>query len=256
MMKKIIPILLLVILGCAPEKQHYKKDNYIHKFEVVALPQWIYEIPPGGDFVIGVSQKSFARDDMIDAAKQFAAVIKSRNSGSYNITKYASSNEEVRTFTLNVSSSPEETHRIYNSLELIDEAAFYDFFIALFGTPESAMAENYKTKIIRNYPDWFPENSLIIQENSILSYASASSSNLVSAWERAAEIARLELAKYLEKQVTGGIISTDEEIDKLIILETNRKLINMDITRSFIFSELNDALLSYKVYLEMRMTDQ
>ncbi|MCK4653434.1 MAG: hypothetical protein KAU01_03215, partial [Candidatus Cloacimonetes bacterium] len=148
---------------------------------------------------------------------------------------------------------PEETKRIYETLQLVDEAFLYDFYIALFSEIKTNIPASYRKKYVSNFPQWYEGDKIVVESDKIIGYTSSSSSNLVSAWENAAENARLEIAKYLEKEVQSALISKDEEIEKSIVLETSKKLIKMNITRSFVSSELRDNLRSYKVYLELVM---
>ncbi|MCK4311713.1 MAG: hypothetical protein KAW88_03145 [Candidatus Cloacimonetes bacterium] len=259
-MKKIVIFLIVILLfGCASQQREHWKSETIHKIETTQLPAWVYELPTEGDFIIGISRKSFEFDKMKDSAKQMAAVVKSRNTASYSIDKFASlTTEEIlregkAVFKLNVSASPEETKRIYESLQLVDETFLHDFYIALFSEMKTGIPTSYRKKYVSNFPQWYEGDKIVVESNKIISYVHSSSSNLVSAWENAAENARLEIAKYLEKEVQSALISKDEEIKKSIALETRKKLLKMKITRGYISSELRDNLRSYKVYLELVM---
>ncbi|MCK4653314.1 MAG: hypothetical protein KAU01_02595, partial [Candidatus Cloacimonetes bacterium] len=119
-MRKIVIFLIVILLfGCASQHREHWKSETIHKIETAQLPAWIYELPTDSDYIIGISRKSFDIEEMKDSAKQMAAVIKSRNTASYSIDKFASvTTEEIlregkAVFKLNVSASPEETKRIY-----------------------------------------------------------------------------------------------------------------------------------------------
>ncbi len=258
-MRKIFPVIIIFFLlsGCASQQKEHWKSEAIHKIEAVELPAWFYELPKMDGCVIGISQKSFNVEDMKESARQMAAVMKSRNEASYSIDKFASTTSEniieegKAKFRLNVSASPEVTKRIYDSLQLIDEAYFYDFFIGLYSLNANEIPKEYKRKYVANLPDWYEEDAIIIEPDRILSRSSYSSSNLLSAWENAAEKARFEIAKYMEKEVQSALISDDERIEKKISLETRKKLIRMEMTRSFVSSELKDNLRSYKVIMEI-----
>ena len=258
-MYKLLLLLLIISfsLGCASQKPIFK-ETIFHKMEYIQVPLWAYSPPAQSDYVIGISTKSFDEEAMRDAARQMAAVMKSRNTGSYTIEKFAmttTSNiikDGKSVFKLNVG-SPEEAERIYNSLHLVDEAYLYDFYLGLFSESQTEIAESYKEKRIFNFPDWYKKDQIIDEGNIIISYASDRSYNLVTAWEKTAEKARFGLAKYLEKDIQGALISKDEEIDKRIAIESTRKLAKMHIKRSFIVTEIYDSLIGYKVYLEMEM---
>jgi len=257
MNKLLLVTVLFTLLGCASQTE-FEEVKMIHKIEYPFLPGWVHELP-AGDFVIGIARKSFDEDEMKDAAKQMAAVMKSRNEASYSIEKFASTTTEdllldgKAEFYLNVSASPKTTRRIYESLQVVDEEFFFDYYLALFSPQNSFIEEKLKKRFVANFPSWYEKNKISVESSQIISHASGSSFNLVNAWETAAENARLEIAKYLEKDVQTALISIDEEMEKTLALETTKKLIKMKIRRCFISSELHDNLRSYKVFMEMIM---
>ncbi|MDO9578365.1 MAG: hypothetical protein Q7J16_10810 [Candidatus Cloacimonadales bacterium] len=252
----IIIIVFIVFAGCA-QKPVEKEAKTIKKIEKMSLPAWAYELPQTGDFVIGISSHSIYEDQMKDAAKQMATVIHSRNKASYTITKSAATDKEEflsggsAQFKLNVSSDQEETQRIYESLKLLDEYFYYEFYLALFSENSAGVTESCKTRYVANFPDWYENDGLKVEEGYVRCCASESSSNLVSAWEEASMKARFEIAKYLEKNVQSELTSENEDITKKYAIETRLKLAELKISRSYITSELCDNLRSYKVYLEM-----
>ncbi|NQV17062.1 MAG: hypothetical protein HQ534_00745 [Armatimonadetes bacterium] len=254
--------LILAFFGCSSNKvsKEEKKEiskTTIYKPENVKVPKWIFEKLEEGDFVIGISPKSFDYDKMVDASKGMAAVIKGRNTGSYSISKYASQNagedDAYAEFELNVSSSIEEVKRIYNSLNLIDETYLYGFFIGLYSMKECEIEKAFVNISELTEPEWISEEEMIVTDEVILSKAFATSINLDIAWEKAAENARIEMGKFLEKDVQGLLKSTDEKIDKSVAVETTIKTCKMDITRSHIVANIKDGLFSYKVFIEMKM---
>ncbi|MCF7792583.1 MAG: hypothetical protein K9N09_01945 [Candidatus Cloacimonetes bacterium] len=258
-MKKLILLIFIAVLlvSCASKKPEAKPPKVVKKIVQEPLPAWVYQIPAGRDCVIGIASRTIYEDQMKDAAKQMATIVHSRNKASYTIEKAASTDKEnylqggSAEFKLNVSSSPEETQRIYENLQLLDEAFYYEFYLALFAENGDSLSSLCTTKFIANFPDWYENDGLKVDENGIRCYASESSSNLISAWQRATEEARFELAKYLEKNVQSQLLSKDENITKKIAIETRLKLEEMQVTRSYVTSELKDNLRSYKVYLEM-----
>lgn len=256
-MKKILLMFVIILLGCASHKSEKVQTKIVKKIEQEALPAWVYEIPAGKDYVVGIASRTVDAEQMKDAAKQMAAIILSRNKASYTIEKAASTEKEEigqsgsAKFKLNVSASPQETQRIYQNLQVVDETFFYDFYLALFSETPDTLAGSYTSKYITNFPDWYEADGLKIVDSQIRSYAAESSSNLVNAWQKAAETARFELAKYVEKTVQSELLSENENITRKIAIETRLKMEEMHITRSFITSELQDNLRSYKVYLEM-----
>jgi hypothetical protein len=253
----ILIILLFIIVGCATQNEIYRQQTQ-DRLEIPPLPKWVYNTPD--NFVVGISQKSMNLDEMQEAAKQMAAVMESRNHASYTIEKYAATSSDnilksnVTEFKLNVSSSPQKTKQIYNSLELIDSIEVLGCFFGLFSTTNKEVDASYKKENIQKMPKYFEKDKLEISVNTINCYKTESSSSLVLAWEKTAVEARYEIAKYLEKKVQSAIINTDEITEKRIALETSEKLSKMKLKTSYITTELKDNLRLFKVYHEMEIS--
>jgi len=257
-MRKLIILILpiLVILGCATQNKIYRQQTQ-DLFEVPPLPKWIYSTPE--NYVIGISRKSINHEEMKDSAKQMAAVMESRNLASYTIEKYANTTSDeilksnTTEFKLNVSSSPQHTELIYKSLSLVDSTEALGYFFGLFSMTSSEVQSSGKRTYIKRLPEFYDIDKLMISENAITCFRTESSASLVHAWEKAAEEARFEIAKYFEKQVQSVIINTDEITEKRIALETAEKLSQMKLKASYITTELKDNLRLYKVYHEMEI---
>ena len=250
-------LVLLLFTGCATHKEIYKQETQ-DRLEIPPLPKWIYNTPD--NYVVGISQKSMNSDEMHEAAKQMAAVMKSRNDASYTIEKYAATTSDntlksnITEFKLNVSSSPQKTEQIYNSLELIDSIEALGYFIGLFSSTNIEINASYRKPYIQRIPEYFEKDKLEISDNTVNCYKTVSSSSLILAWENAAEEARYEIAKYLEKKVQSAIINVDEIIEKRIALETSEKLSMMKLKSSYITTELKDNLRLFKVCHEMEIS--
>lgn len=257
-MKKIILLIttLFLIAGCATHKEIYKQDTQ-DTFSIPALPKWLHNTPD--EFVVGISKKSLGVIEMMEAAKQMAAVMESRNHASYTIEKYASTSGDnallsnVSEFKLNVSSSPQKTKDIYNSLELVDSIETLGYFFGLYSTTANEIPASFKTVSIQRMPVNFNKDNLEISAEAINCYKTFGSSSLILAWENAAAEARFEIAKYLEKKVQSAIINTDDRTEKRIALETADKLSQMKLKSSYITTELKDNLRLFKVYHEMEI---
>ena len=258
-MKKIFYLLIIsVIFGCVSRNYDYYERPTIHKIVREPLPQWFYELP-SENFIVGISQKTADEKNNIEAAKQEAAVTMSRNKASFTVNNFAERNSEdimksgKAELKINVSFSPTETNRIFSQLKLVDKTTYFDYFIALFSVSETLLDENSERKYYLFAPDWLAKNKILPTASGLNIYAAATSANLIDAWEKAAENARLQAADYLEKNVEGLVKSNNEEIDKLIALETNKIVGNLIIARSYIQTEMKNSLVGYKVYLEMEM---
>ena len=248
----------VLVFGCASSDYFYYERSPVHKIVGEPLPEWVYKLPEG-NFVIGISRKTADKEEMIDAAKQMAAVIMSRNKASFTVDKSAYRNSEdimksgKAQLKINVSFSPKETEKIYSELKMADQTFYFNYFIALFSTSEITLNDDYKKKNYLPEPSWLAENKITKENHKLKTYVSATSSDLIIAWEKAAEKARLQIADYLEKNVEGLVKSKNEEIEKLITLETNKIIGNLRISRSYIRTEMKDSLIGYTVYLEMEM---
>jgi hypothetical protein len=257
MRRIIILFFLFLLIGCSSQFP-VKNSPVMKKMELNALPCWIYELPAEGDYVIGISTRSFDEFSMQESARQMAAIIRSRNKSSFTINKFARTSgsdnlkEGNTLFQLNVA-EPEKTRKVFENLKLIDETFLFDNYIALFSETENSIDESYCKKQVMNFPQWFKEDKLTVTDTEILSCSKAGSYNLATAWEKAAEKARFQLAEYLEKDVQSSVISNNEVIEKQIAIESTRKLIDISIPRSFIILKNIDSLISYEVYLELRM---
>lgn len=257
-MGKILILILsiLIIVSCATHKEIYKQETQ-DRLEIPPLPKWVYNTPD--DFVVGISQKSMNPVEMVDAAKQMATVMKSRNNASYTIEKYAATTSDntlrsnVTKFKLNVSSSPQKTREIYNSLELVESVEALGYFFGLFSPSGMGVNESFQISSIQRIPDNFEKDKLEISDYTINCYKTESSSSLVLAWQNAAIEARYEIAKYLEKSVQSAIINTDELTEKKIALETSKKLSQIKIKASYITTELKDNLRIFRVYHQLEI---
>jgi len=259
-MEKILILILtlLIFSGCATHKEIYKQETQ-DRLEVPPLPKWVYNTPD--NFVVGISQKSMNPDEMVEAAKQMAAVMQSRNNASYTIEKYASTTHDntlksnVTEFKLNVSSSPQKTKEIYNSFELSDSVEALGYFFGLFSSSDLRLDVLNQRSSIQRMPDYFEEDKLEVTKNKLICNKTVSSSSLVLAWVNAATEARYEIAKYLQKEIQSAVINTDEITEKRIAIETSEKLSQMKLKASYITTELKDNLRLFRVYHEMEISN-
>lgn len=257
-MKKILLFLGLIIVVSCTQNIIVEYEKPVLKKITEPNPLWLYELPEGSDYVVGISVYTADSIAMKIAAKEMAAVMKSRNTGSYTIEKYSQADHENKlnsghaTFKLNVG-TPEETKEIYSKLKIIDSFKLYDNYIALYATESKGIEEKYKNRVLRSFPKWYRKSELSDKSNYITAWAEGHSHDLATAWEKAAEEARYQIAGYLEKDVLGAVENNNENTSKKVSVETTIKLSNLEIVRSYIVTEQNGSLFSYNVYLEMKM---
>lgn len=257
-MKYLFLILSLLLLISCQTAQLEEIEQPLNKRVTGLNPLWLYELPVGSDYIIGISQCNHDTLTVENAAREMASVMKSRNTGSYTIQKFSQTDAENiqksgnASFNLNVG-TPEEAKENFKKLHIIDSHKLNHYFIGLYSIATSEIEDKYKKKEIRSFPKWYQENKIEDNSGYLTTWASDGSYDLITAWEKAAEVARYQIADYLEKDVSAGLFSNNEDITKKISIETTRKLANLEITRSYIVTEKYDTLYSYKIYLEMKM---
>lgn len=255
---KLLIITIIIVVGCSQNRiiSEYKKQTDYTDIEV---PNWLLQIPDG--YEIGISK--IVRDTLQyrNAAKEFAAVMKSRNNSSYAIYNFAQHNTESllknkkAELKINVSSNPEKAHEFFKSMQLLNSNNFYGYFIGLFAcnsNNQTLISEKF-IEIQPQKPEWF-KNNIEIDNSIVYANAKASSSNLIDAWQKAAEHARLNIARYKQKDVKGMINSNNKKTDRIVAVETSKKISNLNIVKSHIIKKLIDSsLTSYEVFLQVKV---
>jgi hypothetical protein len=149
----------------------------------------------GDNFVIGIAKKTNDANRMIESAKQMAAVMMNRNKNSFVIKNYAMIEKENLTksgsakFELNVGST-KDLQKIYEKLELVDYSIAYGYFLGLFSIDGRDVSNKTKIENPLEKPSWFDEGIFSDGENTVICHTKATSYNLVTAWEKAAEKSR------------------------------------------------------------------
>jgi hypothetical protein len=249
---KMLVLTLLILTNCGNSNQIILQERPNKSVILDSHPRWLYQLPDTENYVIGLSQLSTNEEECQESAKQMASVMKSRNSSSFVIDKFAQkTNTDIMKsgeakYKLNVSSVPEKAEKYYENLELKDEYKFSGFYIGLYSLIQQDVPAKCKDKIIMQIPEH--EQNIIETDQGIIVRAESSSADLVAAWEKAGENARTEIAKYISSKVVGSLLSDDEIIKKNIALETTVETGSMQIMESYIQSEIYDGLPSYRVF--------
>ncbi|HCX73071.1 MAG TPA: hypothetical protein DHM37_05065 [Candidatus Cloacimonas sp.] len=256
-MKKISYFLIFIfLLGCsATIKQEIEVSPTSNKQVLEAeLPNWLYKIPEKA--VVGIAPYKKNKESSLEAARKMAAVFSNRNRSSIAISKKgfreaqdSLSDMQVK-FRMNVG-DPKEASKLYENLKLIDETRFHNYYLALFS--ENSIEFDTK-KVYSNLekPNWFQKTRLEDEEGLVTYHSTATSANFISAWEMAAENARLQIAEYIEKKVRGLLLRKNENFDKYVSIETSQNVSNFKIVRSAVRAEYQDQLLIYQVYMEVQ----
>ncbi len=251
-------IVFLTFLGCLSPEPYIYRQTFIDRIKHPALPGWLTDQVPE-NCVIGIARKTSDHEKMQSAAKQMASIEHSRNHASITIEKKSSRTEDdpqlsgKAEFKLNVSASPQKAKKILSRLILQDSTFLFDYYICLFSLGDQNIATKLKEAKVVKSPKYFGQNLLVQNDNSLIFHSTARSSDLIKAWQKAAENARLEISKYYEKEVQTVLINKSERITKDIVLETKRILSNLKIEKSFISSETRDNLQIFKVYHKFRI---
>jgi hypothetical protein len=67
------------------------------------------------------------------------------------------------------------------------------------------------------------------------------------------DAARQEIAQYLEKEVLGGVLSRNDDVQTKVAVETRIKVGQMHVSRSHVETHIANSLLSYLVHVEVVM---
>lgn len=263
MKKSLITFLLtfLIIAGCAHKKNLPEEPVIKEKIRTVQVPQWFIDLP-SGDYAIGISKLSIRNLEMKTAAFQNAVVQFCRNQSSFIVNKKALRETELSLsgnadFQVVVNSNPQLLRTISEELVLIDEFWFYDNYIGLFGLQETEIDKSlielsYSDDPNKDIPGWY-HYELQKESGIINATVRADSYSLESAWQKALDNARLKLAAFLETDVSSSVYHINEKMDKLITLETTRKMENIQVKRCFVKRYLGSGGPGYAVYIETGM---
>lgn len=256
---KYVLFILILISSCAVsnDKVHHTSGSG-GQDKVVAIPRWLHELPEG-DFTIGIAHRERDEENMHIHAKQHATISKSRNDNSICIVKYTHQSSDLThkdteaRFEINVSASPDSLVKIYEALLLIDSYNLYENFVGIYAYSKKELSDHHREIITPEFDPLEFAEPIIVKEEKLESYASASSTNLIRAWDRAAEQARNQLASYIQKNVESFVGRIDEKMHKDIAVETSIILGKMRISKGIITMEMVDNLLSYVIYLMIEM---
>jgi hypothetical protein len=258
-MKKplILFVLLLLFAGCLKQQQKpqapQKKSS-----DNTRVASWVTGLS-SKYFVVGIARKSNDVENMTESAKQMAAVMMNRNNSSFVIKNFASTEtENIRnsgnaSFALNVGSSPQKLKGVYNSLELVDFSMAYGYFFGLFSVNKVAAPSCSQINLTEQPPKWYREDYFEEDSEKIVFQSKATSIDLKTAWEKAAETVRQKFALYLVKEIEGRILDAEDMVREDIAMESRLMLKNLVISRSYFVPRLQNGTWRYDVYFEMFM---
>ena len=253
----IFALIVFFFQGCISQMDKPIEPIKENNLNPASLSAWINQLP-GDNFVIGIAKKTNDANRMIESAKQMAAVMMNRNKNSFVIKNYAMIEKENLTksgsakFELNVGST-KDLQKIYEKLELVDYSIAYGYFLGLFSIDGRDVSNKTKIENPLEKPSWFDEGIFSDGENTVICHTKATSYNLVTAWEKAAEKSRQKFAEYITKNVQSVILSNNEQIRADVAVETRLMLKNLQINKSYFVPHCKNGIWRFDVYFEMIM---
>lgn len=255
----LILIIITILSACSRNREAIEEPQQEVTQSTVQVPIWFLQ-PPQGDFSIGISKLSVHNLQMKTAALQNAVVQYCRNNSSYIVNKKAfretdfSTNGGTAEFQLIVNSEPELLHSAAENLKLLDDFWFFDNYIGLYGYNSTDIDTNlvmisFSEIPEGDTPDWFGEDIYLDGAN-LLTNIRADSHSLEFAWVKAMDLARIELAGWLETGVSSTIYQVNEKIDKLVALETTRKMRNINLKHCYIKRYNGSGGPGYAVFIQ------
>ena len=240
-MKYLLIVLVIAVMSsCATPQAEVIVEKPQLKVSVLTLPVWFLE-PPSGNYVLGISRLSFKNLEMETAAFQNAVVSYCRNHNSYIVNNQALRESEIvmtastANFRVIVSSEPQKLQEVKEKLEKLDSFWFYDNYVGLYGIKNSVIDKRrIELEIVEEAdakdPGWY-KDGLEKKEDEILAAGNATSYDAVSAWGKALDSVRVKLAGYMELDVGATVYHINEMEDKLITLETTKRMGAMNLKR-------------------------
>ncbi|MCF7918409.1 MAG: hypothetical protein K9N06_00665 [Candidatus Cloacimonetes bacterium] len=258
----LIIVLILLLTGCAAQEREIVIEEPESRTRIMEIPAWFLELP-AGDYVIGISKLSFMNLEMEMAAFQNAVVSYCRNHSSYIVNNQAIRESEIlmasgeARFRVIVSSEPQMLQAASEKLVKLDSFWFYDNYIGLYGWADAAFDKRrLGIEIIEEpdaaEPEWYSAE-LRRNEDKLTAAAAGISFDAISAWAKAQDAVRIRLAEYLETDVSGSVYHINEMEDRLITLETTKRMGAMNLKRCYMRRYLGSGGPGYTVYLQMEM---
>lgn len=266
----IVQTLLLIVLFQALLTNSYglkheadTKQQYQSSIDTlqITIPSWILNVPAESLLSIGVSKKTKDNETMIEAARQQAAILLSRNKAAISITNSAyfdketekSEESETVSFEHTASADTSLLMMLADSLQVLDHAYINDYYIGLFGINPVSITNRYITyRTLDNMIARFSEP--IRRENCYL-YANgfSRSADLSEAIENSFEKAQIQLSKYLRINTQSLTKVENDVVTNTVLLETTQRLDNIRLSCIYLRAIKQDNRISYLANTEIEM---
>lgn len=265
-MKRILLLLLILISlnACSKHRGISVSKPTIHE-EIgdFDAPAWLWQIP-SGSYAIGFAYANPRLSSQADSiAKEYAAVVLSRNHSSFVVDKKAiyewanaeSSISKEAKLHLVVSSDMEYLQKAHQDLIKLDEIKLMGYHIALYGFIDGAVDAAITQMKGKQRPAWC-EDAHVSQDGKVIHIvASETAASLPDAWFLAHEKALSLMGKYRLQKIAASHESTDVLNLRKFTDETVTISYKAYLDKCFIVPIKKEGMQSFKVYLSLRSQD-
>ena len=259
-MKKLLFLLSFILLfGCnnSSTQKVNKVKKSKKKLAEIKLPYWFWNLP-NNNSVIGISFVESDVKRMIEAAKQDAAIQLTKSKSAIIISKDAlidnfdGNNASSRKLEYDIVGSKKLLRKNYKKLSLIDSCLlFNNYYIALFSTKPIKSLNNNIESHQQKIPNWFKKEGLVISKKEVFYYASATSKSLDIAYSKCFQSGRMEIAKYLHKEVKAMDKITNDFTERVYTAETIKRLKDISSIKNYVSYSKVNGKIKYTVYMKI-----
>lgn len=258
-------MLILSLTACGKIKTQSPVSGYDPPDELgsIEAPAWLWEFP-SGSYAIGFAfQDSHFGAKADSLAKEYAAVVLSRNHSSFVVDKKAiyewadeqNSNSKEAKLQLVVSADLPYLQKAHQDLIRLDFTEQMGYYIALYGFIDGAVRNDIRKMHGDQIPAWCEENTVRQEGKVIHAVASDIAANLPDAWALAHEKALRLIGKYRLQKVAASLQNDDSLVIRKFEDETVSITYKAYLDKCFIIPITKEGMQSFKVYLSLRSQD-
>lgn len=256
-----VTLLSLLLFSCAGNRKHGNDIEPPASKEVsFEAPGWLWEIP-SGSYAVGFAFSDTEFSSRADSlARDYASVSISRNHSAFIVDKQAIMDIAVSDtqfsdrmdFNVVVSADLDYMHRAYQTLRKLGSANVMGYMLGLYGFIDGNVDTTMRVMRPDEVPQWCSDSNTYTQSNTLFSVASGYAAELPGAWTLAQEKALRQIGQYRVMNVVGKIRSTNDTLQKNLVLETTTKGYKAYFDRCYIVPVKWGNATSYRVYLRMK----
>ncbi|MBM4399976.1 MAG: hypothetical protein FJ041_06600 [Candidatus Cloacimonetes bacterium] len=267
----VLLITALLITGCSkniveePVQDGIKLKTVAKTvYSILYVPAWLIN-PPEGETAVGIAWDSNKKKySALDIAREFAVVSLSRNHGSFIVDKTAvldlasqlDSSEKKADLKVVVSADTLYLNNIGKKLKPLAETSFHGYKLFLMGTQETDINNDLISVSASNLPRWCYTQNTTEDDNYVYVSAKAEDADLITAWKLAQENALRSLAQYRLQKVSALIKSTDDNLERAMLIETVTSNSNASFSRIWLYHKLVNNAPSYTVFMMLKSPKQ